>query len=92
MLVTLECTVSELAASLALKIDNNPEIPQNIIVRVSGDMDECEEQLSSRGFEIRRKLALIRGFAATATGSQVQELANESWVTFIEEDLQVQAL
>jgi hypothetical protein len=84
--------MSELAASLAFKINNDPEIPLNVIVRVNGDLDKCEEQLTSQGFEIRRKLALIQGFAATATGSQVQELANEPWVTFIEEDQQVQAL
>jgi hypothetical protein len=84
--------MSELAPSLALKISKNPDSPQQVIVRVEGDVDACEHRLAAQGFEIRRKLGLIKGFAATASGSQVQDLADEPWVTSIEEDQPVQAL
>lgn len=84
--------MSELAPSLAFKISKNPEAPQQIIVRVVGDVDTCEQRLTAQGFKIRRKFSLIKGFAATASGSQVQDLANEPWVTSIEEDQPVQAL
>jgi hypothetical protein len=92
MVSSEEDTMSELAPNLAFKISKNPETPQHVIVRVEGDVDACEERLTSQGFEIRRTLRLIKGFAATAPGSLVQELANEPWVTSIEEDQPVQAL
>jgi peptidase inhibitor I9 len=92
MVSAKEIPMSKLAASLASNIDDNPEAPQNVIVRVEGDVDTYEEQLTLHGFMIRRKLRLINGFAATAPGSRVQELANEPWVTSIEQDQQVQAL
>ena len=82
----------ELAASLAYKIDGSPQSTQNVIVRVEGDLDACELRLTSHGLKIRRKLRLIKGFAATATGTSLRVLANEPWVTSIEEDQQVQAL
>lgn len=84
--------MSELDPTLAFKISESPDEPLDVIVRVDRDVDSCVEQLSSQGFEIRRKLYLIKGFAATATGLQVQELAYEPWVISIELDQQVRAL
>jgi hypothetical protein len=84
--------MTEIAPNLALKISQDPDTPQQVIVRVEGDVDACEERLALHGFEIRRKLRLIKGFAATGAGSHVQELANEPWVTSIEEDQPVRAL
>jgi hypothetical protein len=84
--------MSEIAPTLALKISKDPDSPRQVIVRVEGDVDECETLLALRGFEIRRKLHLIRGFAVTGSGSLVQQLADEPWVTSIEPDQQVRAL
>lgn len=84
--------MSLLAPSLAQKIYLNPSSPQNIILRINGDMETCEEMLVSQGIEIRRILHLINGFAITAAGSTVEQLANETWVMSIEEDQQVRTL
>jgi myo-inositol catabolism protein IolC len=84
--------LSQVSPGLLKKIQENPETPQNVIVRVDGDMDAQEQQLLSRGFQIRRKLRLIKGFAVTAPGSRVQQLSSEPWVSSIEEDQQVQTM
>ncbi len=81
--------MSHFSPSLKHKIENDPERERKVIVRVNGDMDVCEGKLKASGFHIRRKLMLIKGFAITAPGSSVQELAHEDWITHVEEDSQV---
>ncbi len=92
MVAREEKHVSQISPGLLQKIRDNPGIPQDIIVRVEGDVDAYEQQLRSSGFQIRRTLRLINGFAVTASGSQVQQLAKEPWVTFIDEDQQVHTM
>ncbi len=82
----------QLAPHLQQKIERDPHAPQNVIVRVNGDMDALQKTLEANGFQIRRKLGLIKGFAATAPGSQVRQMANQPWVTSIEEDQQVHTM
>ncbi len=81
-----------IAPSLELKIARNPNAPQNVVVRVDGDLDARRKTLEERGFQVRRKLKLIRGLAATAPGASVRQLADEPWVTSIEEDQQVHTM
>jgi myo-inositol catabolism protein IolC len=84
--------MTELISSLQKKIQYDPNAAQRVIIRVNGDLDDGEQKLKARGFEIRRKLKLIKGFAATAPGSSIQSLAAEPWVTHIEEDQQVHTM
>lgn len=84
--------MTEIPASLASMIDLDPERELQVIVRVEGDLDACEQSMYSLGVEIRRKLPLIKGLAITAPGTVVWDLADQPWVTHIEEDQQVQAL
>jgi hypothetical protein len=81
-----------IAPDLEAQIQQKPDETHFIIVRVQGDLDSLEGQLRSGGFTIRRRLNLIRGFAASAAGADIGKLANESWVTSIEEDRQVQTM
>lgn len=84
--------MAEIPASLATRIDSDPDGELDVIVRVDGDLDTCEQSIISLGIAIRRKLPLIKGLAITAPGIVVWDLADEPWVTHIEEDQQVQAL
>ncbi len=84
--------MNPIAPGLDQKITRNPDAPQNVIVRVNGDLDALQQTLEARGFQIHRKLKLIRGLAATAPGASVRQLANEPWVTSIEEDQQVHTM
>ncbi len=77
---------------LEQKIETDPDQPQNVIVRVKGDMDASQQQLEAAGFQVRRKLRLIKGFALTGPGKNLQGLANQPWVTSIEEDQQVRTM
>lgn len=79
----------QLPHSLQQKIAQDPQAMQNVIVRVNGDLDAVQEMLEANGFQIRRKFTLIKGFAATASGSQVQYIARQTWIISVEEDQQV---
>ncbi len=81
--------MAQIGSKLQKKITDDPDEPQNVIVRVTGDMDTAQEHLKAAGFQIRRKLGLIKGFATTAPGKSVRALAGQPWVTSIEEDQQV---
>ncbi len=74
---------------LQKKIEDDPNQPQNVIVRVNGDLDTCQQRLTAAGFKIRRRLSLIKGFATIAPGASVRQLASQPWVMSIEEDQQV---
>ncbi len=84
--------MAQIGPSLNKKIQASPKQPQNIIVRVNGDMEVSQQQLETAGFQIRRKLSLIKGFAVTGPGQSVRDLANQPWVTSIEEDQQVHTM
>lgn len=71
---------------LAQETKDNPEQTFRVIVRVQGDVDARQVQLEVGGFTITRRLRLIRGFAATATGACVQNAMGEEWIESIERD------
>ena len=84
--------MAQLSAGLEQKIAANPAVSQDVIIRVDGDLDARQQQLEASGWQIRRKLGLIKGFAATASGSSIHQLAAQPWVTSIEEDKQVHTM
>ncbi len=84
--------MTQLSSGLQQKIAANPSAPQNVIIRVDGDLDARQQQLEANGLQIRRKLGLIKGFAATASGVILRQVAAQPWVTSIEEDQQVHTM
>ncbi len=84
--------MAQLGPNLQKKIANNPSAPQDVIVRGNGDMEIMQQELEAAGFQIRRRLGLIKGFAATAPGDSVRRAAGLPWVTSIEEDQQVHTM
>ncbi len=70
----------------------HPEETFHVIVRVDGDLDVRQEQLEADGFTIKRRLRLIRGFAASATGQSVRQVMQETWIVAIEPDRQVHTM
>lgn len=84
--------MTELPESLVSTIDLDPSSPLDVIVRVDGDLDSCEQHMATLGIAIRRRLPLIKGLAVTAPGTTLWDLADQPWVTHIEEDQQVRAL
>lgn len=63
-----------------------------VIVRVEGDMDARRAQLESDGLTISRRLSLIHGFAATATGAWIQQAADKPWILSVERDAEIKAV
>ncbi len=83
--------MTQMPRNLQAKIENDPERSLNVIVCVDGDLDTRQKMLQASGFHIRRRLGLIKGFAVTAPGSRVQSVAEEPWVTSVEEDHEINA-
>ncbi len=81
--------MAQITPGLQKKISSNPNSSFDTIVRVGGDMDDAQDNLTQAGFQIRRKLGLIKGFAVTGQGKALSKLASQGWVTSIEEDQQV---
>jgi hypothetical protein len=74
------------------QVEAKPDETYNIIVRVEGDLDTCQQQLEADGLQISRRLRLIRGFAAAGPGTAVQKAATEDFIVSIERDQQVHTM
>lgn len=70
----------------------NPRKWVNLIVHVSGDVNERMNALSERGCKITRTFRLTRALGVRCTGKMALELLNKPWVTKIEPDQPVKAL
>lgn len=78
--------MSKVETTLASQATKNPKETFRVIVRVKGDLDARQAQLTEMGFSIARRLRLISGFGATATGASLQESAQQDWIVSIEPD------
>jgi hypothetical protein len=68
------------------------EKPVNLIVHTYGPAESKKEQVETFGFEVRRVLRLVNCLAVTGPASAGLTLAQQDWVTRIEEDREVRAL
>lgn len=78
--------MGQITGSLAQKVRDDPQAEVSVIIRVRDNLDGRQEQLAAAGFEIKRRLSLINGFAATASGTDIQKVALEPWVVSVEPD------
>ncbi len=78
--------------ALAEQAQAHPQDTFHVILRVQGDMDARQEQLQEMGFAISRRLRLIRGFGATATGECLTNARNHDWIVSIEPDGEMHTL
>ena len=85
-------SMPSLDSNLQAQIQANPAATYHVIVRVQGDMDARQTQLEQNGFSITRRLRLIRGFAATAQGANLNTISAQDWIVSIEPDLQVHTM
>src|SRR5437868_6931292 len=79
-------------STLVEAVKSKPEEIFQLIVRVEGDLDERQGQLEEDGFVITRRLRLIRGFAATAQGTDVDKVMDVEWIVSLELDQPVHTM
>ncbi len=84
--------MAQLAPALKAQMDAQPTEPLQVIIRVKDDLEACEARLEAAGFQIRRRLSLIKGFAATGKPAALRQAADWDWVISIELDQPVRAL
>jgi hypothetical protein len=70
----------------------NPDDPVDIIVRVSGDLNELGATLEKRGAEVKRRLRLTHSLSIRCRGKLALQLLDEPWVARVEVDRSVKAL
>lgn len=70
----------------------NPRKWVDLIVHVTGDVNERVAALGERGCKVTRTFRLTRTVGVHCTGRMALELLDKPWVTKIEPDLPVKAL
>ena len=83
---------ARIAAQLARKWRANPTAQVNAVVHTSGDVDEVAALLEQRGLKVRRRYHLLPAIAVAGPGGELLALADEEWVTKVEEDRQVHTM
>jgi hypothetical protein len=71
---------------------NNPNEPVDLIVRVSGDMDQFGATLEQRGVVVKRRFRLTHSLGIRCSGQVALQLLKEPRITHIELDRPVKAL
>jgi len=64
----------------------------NLIVRVSGDLEQRAVLLAQRGVQIRHHLRLTKALAVRCTGEAALQMLQLPWIDRIEEDRPVRAM
>ena len=80
---------SRIAARLARRWRATPEAEVRAIVRTVADLDEATTILEQRGIKVTRRYRLLPAVAVSGMARDILTLANENWVTSVEEDSQV---
>ena len=77
---------SRIAARLARKWKANPQAQIRAVVRTVADVDETAAILEQRGLTVVRRYHLLPALAVTGTAQALLSLADEDWITSVEED------
>ncbi len=75
--------------NLRAKVQQHPDEPVRLIVRVDGDLSEAARRLAARGAKAAKTLKLINAVVVTCRGKDVSALAQEPFVRSVEEDHKV---
>jgi hypothetical protein len=82
---------SRIAARLARKWRSNPQATVRAVVHTLADPNEAEALLTERGLTVEHRYKLIPALAVSGKAQDALDLAQEDWITSIEEDQQVHA-
>jgi hypothetical protein len=77
---------AEIASEFAARLRRNPQASVAAIVRVSIAPDEAAARLAERGATVRRVVRLVPAVAVQMPAADCLALANETWVSSVEED------
>jgi hypothetical protein len=80
---------SRIAARLARRWRADPRAQIRAIVRTVADLDESALILEQRGLKVTRRYHLLPALAVSGPAERILALAEEDWITSIEEDQQV---
>ena len=77
---------SKLTPRVRQAIENAPDKPIDLIVRVLRADDETQARLQAAGLSVRYRLTLVPQFIVTGPGQAVLPLLGEDWLVGIEAD------
>ncbi len=78
--------------ALKAKVQNAPHATVDLIVRLADDPGKHVDELQSLGWTVRRTFSLTPSVAIQGPASACLALANQPWVTAIEEDKSVHTM
>ncbi len=77
---------SRIAARLARRWRASPQTQVRAIIRTVADIDETAAILEQRGLKVTRRYNLLPALAVTCLADDLLALADEDWISSIEED------
>jgi hypothetical protein len=78
-------------AALLARLQSRPRDSARLVVRVTGDTSLAASRLASRGATVLHVFDLIKAVSISCTGETALALAQEPWVSSVEEDRRVSA-
>ncbi len=84
--------MATIASDLKAKLQNAPDMHVRLILRCKDDPTRYVESIEARGLTVRHVYTLMNGIAIEGTASAALQLADEPWVTSIEEDRPVHTM
>jgi hypothetical protein len=83
---------SRIAARLARKWRASPQTQVHAIVRIVAEPEDVVSVLEQRGLKVVHLYRLLPAVAISGLAQDILSLADEDWVTSIEEDTQVHTM
>lgn len=78
--------------ALRESLSKRPQDEADLIVRVSGDLEQRAVLLAQRGVQVKHQLRLTHALAIRCTGQAALELLSLPWVERVERDRPVRAM
>lgn len=84
--------MKKIAPDLHHKLEGQKDSLFDLIVRVSGPVEDGRSRLETRGIKVRRQFKLLSALAVKCRGGEALALADEPWVLQVEEDMPMKTM
>ena len=84
--------MTRIDAALAAALEQDPDAPRDLLVRVARADKEAEMALETLGLVVRRRFRLVSSYAVRGPGGAALKLLDFNWVQRVEEDRPVHTM
>lgn len=84
--------MAKIDSELRRRLQTDPDAHVHAIIRTQGDPEQAAARATQKGIAVRRQFTLVPGLAVTGRAAALLDLADEPWVSSIEEDREVHTM